>query len=232
MVKPEKANAFINKLGLTEEAIKEIPNEVTTDTKADLLPTAEKLAQKREEAKTKQGVAKKLINEEIATLEDKILKTIEDGRETKESKEGTVRDKPKEESKDQAKAESTGSKETSEGESTIDGETQEEATVQDTEGKQKDDANVEAEVKEVDAEKESPIIHKLKTQEDTKPKKAKKGQYGISRKKKVKIKRKPKAQGAKKPVKGKAPSTGRPKKKQPYKIRKANKKMMPTSRQR
>jgi hypothetical protein len=85
--------------------------------------------------------------ERIQQIDEELLNIVTDGRETKETQEGTVRDKPKKESKDQAKAESTGSKEASEGKSTIDGEAQEETAVQDTEGKQKDDANVKAEVK-------------------------------------------------------------------------------------
>jgi len=59
--------------------------------------------------------------ERIQQIDEELLNIVTDGRKTKETEEGTVRDKPKEESKDQAKAESTGSKETSEEKSTVDG---------------------------------------------------------------------------------------------------------------
>ena len=78
IVSAKDANAFLAQVEIAKVAKSEIPTNFSDEEAADVLTEAEQLTSLREEAKTKQGVAKEQINEEIKRLEEVIRKKSEE----------------------------------------------------------------------------------------------------------------------------------------------------------
>jgi len=72
IVKKEDANAFLNKVNKSFEAVSEIPSSFTEEEASTTLDQAIRLTELRAEAKNKKGVAKEQIDEEIKSLEEEI----------------------------------------------------------------------------------------------------------------------------------------------------------------
>jgi len=84
VVKQEDAEAFLNKVAKSTEAVSEIPSNFTEEESAEVLDPAIRLTELREEAKNKKGVAKEQIDEEIKALEEQIRQKAEE-RKAKET---------------------------------------------------------------------------------------------------------------------------------------------------
>jgi uncharacterized protein YoaH (UPF0181 family) len=78
IVSGKEANSLLEKLGAVNQSVKEIPNNLPLEKQGEILEIAEQLTNLRTQLENKKGVAKKIIQDEINTLEDKIFKLTEE----------------------------------------------------------------------------------------------------------------------------------------------------------